>query len=109
MKKIHIKISKYYSDKIKKYGAVPQGLDWNSNHSMLIRFEKLSKILDLKKKLSLTRIFHDNRDPNTTRQNTLYLVQIQFGLFDGKMKLVPYFLCDKCRSCCNNFFCFRRQ
>ena len=56
MKKIHINISKYYSDKIKKYGAVPQGLDWNSNHSMFIRFEKLSKILDLKKKLSLNDI-----------------------------------------------------
>ena len=56
MKKINIKISKYYSDKIKKYGAVPLGVDWNSNHSMLIRFEKLSKILDLKKKLSLNDI-----------------------------------------------------
>lgn len=49
MKKIHKNISKYYTDKIKKYGATPQGIDWNSNQSIFIRFENLSKILDFKK------------------------------------------------------------
>jgi SAM-dependent methyltransferase len=49
LKKIHKNISKYYTDKIKKYGATPQGIDWNSNQSIFIRFENLSKILDFKK------------------------------------------------------------
>ena len=49
MKKIHKNISKYFTDKIKKYGATPQGVDWNSNQSIFIRFENLSKILDFKK------------------------------------------------------------
>jgi SAM-dependent methyltransferase len=49
LKKIHKNIGKYYTDKIKKYGATPQGVDWNSNQSIFIRFENLSKILDFKK------------------------------------------------------------
>lgn len=43
--KVHKNIDNYYTDKIKKYGATPQGVDWNGEISQLIRFEQLSKII----------------------------------------------------------------
>lgn len=38
-------IETYYSQKIKEHGVSPQGVDWNSEKSQLLRFEQLSKII----------------------------------------------------------------
>lgn len=38
-------IATYYSDKLKKFGETPQGVDWNGEESQLLRFEQLSKII----------------------------------------------------------------
>ena len=35
----------YYSEKIKKYGPIPAGVDWNSEESQKIRFDQLLKII----------------------------------------------------------------
>jgi len=40
-------IEKYYTDKIKKYGATPKGVDWKDEKGQFIRFEQLSKIFDM--------------------------------------------------------------
>lgn len=44
-KKIEKEVSRYYGDKLKTYGATPQGVDWNSEASQLLRFAQLLKIL----------------------------------------------------------------
>jgi SAM-dependent methyltransferase len=41
-------ISRYYSEKIKLYGATPRGVDWNSRESQELRFEQLLKICESK-------------------------------------------------------------
>lgn len=38
-------VSHYYSDKIIKNGATPQGVDWNSVESQQLRFEVLSSVI----------------------------------------------------------------
>lgn len=38
-------VGKYYSEKIIKNGATPQGVDWNSIKSQLLRFEVLSSVI----------------------------------------------------------------
>lgn len=43
-------VSSYYSNKIKEFGAVPRGVDWNSSESQITRFQQLSKIIIDKKK-----------------------------------------------------------
>jgi hypothetical protein len=35
----------YYTDKVKEVGDSPQGVDWNSEASQILRFEQLCKIL----------------------------------------------------------------
>jgi len=45
IEKTHKKIDEYYTNKIKKYGATPAGVDWNGEESQLIRFTQLSKII----------------------------------------------------------------
>ncbi len=44
--KIIESVEQYYTDKVKKHGATPQGVDWNSNESQYIRFEQLFKVVD---------------------------------------------------------------
>lgn len=39
------KVSSYYTDKLKVFGATPQGVDWNSAESQSMRFEQLIKVL----------------------------------------------------------------
>jgi SAM-dependent methyltransferase len=39
-------VGDYYSDKIIKNGATPQGVDWNSTQSQELRFEVLSKVIN---------------------------------------------------------------
>lgn len=54
--KIYDAISKYYSHKIKQYGATPMGVDWNSEDSQIIRFDKLTQICPKKTVFTLNDI-----------------------------------------------------
>ncbi len=45
MKDIIKEVESYYTDKIVKYGATPQGVDWNSTESQELRYLVLSKII----------------------------------------------------------------
>src|SRR4051812_9276494 len=38
-------VSDYYSDKLKKFGPTPRGVDWNSEQSQVLRFDQLTKLL----------------------------------------------------------------
>jgi len=46
IKNILDEIDCYYTQKIEEFGPVPQGVDWNSEHGQLLRFQKLCNILD---------------------------------------------------------------
>ena len=43
--RIEKSVSSYYSDKLKKFGTTPQGVDWNSEESQALRFTQLIKVL----------------------------------------------------------------
>jgi SAM-dependent methyltransferase len=45
MNKITEEVSKYYKEKIDRFGTTPQGVDWNSVESQELRFEILSKVI----------------------------------------------------------------
>ena len=49
-------IEKYYTDKIKKYGATPKGVDWKDETGQFIRFKQLSKIFDMNEPFSVADI-----------------------------------------------------
>jgi trans-aconitate methyltransferase len=38
-------IAHYYSEKLQRFGATPQGVDWNGDASQAMRFCQLSKII----------------------------------------------------------------
>jgi|SRR6185437_408552 len=38
-------VAKYYTEKVKTYGATPKGVDWNGEESQELRFKQLLKIL----------------------------------------------------------------
>ncbi|CAB3637785.1 class I SAM-dependent methyltransferase [Trinickia soli] len=38
-------IATYYTDKLRQFGDVPRGVDWNSPESQALRFEQLCKLL----------------------------------------------------------------
>lgn len=40
------KVERYYSEKIKKFGPIPQGVDWNGEGSQNLRFDQLLKLMD---------------------------------------------------------------
>ena len=50
---VHRMIEEYYAKKIQKYGATPQGVDWNGEDSQFIGFEQLSKIISTNKSFSI--------------------------------------------------------
>lgn len=41
-------VERYYSKKIIEYGDTPNGVDWNSEESQIVRFAQLCKIIDPK-------------------------------------------------------------
>lgn len=43
---IHQSVSEYYSEKVKKYGASPSGVDWNGEQSQFLRFMQLCRVFD---------------------------------------------------------------
>jgi len=55
MNSIHKDIDNYYTEKVKAYGATPQGVDWNGEESQFLRFKKLSKVIK-NNKLTIFRI-----------------------------------------------------
>ncbi len=38
-------VNAYYTDKVRQFGDSPQGVDWNSEESQVLRFEQLCKLL----------------------------------------------------------------
>jgi len=51
--KILNEVNSYYSEKIRKNGATPEGVDWNSVESQELRFEQLSDIIKQKENFSV--------------------------------------------------------
>jgi SAM-dependent methyltransferase len=45
--------SRYYTDTLRTHGETPQGADWNSAASQVLRFEKLLEVLDGRRTLSI--------------------------------------------------------
>jgi SAM-dependent methyltransferase len=43
---IWVEVADYYSAKLAQYGETPQGVDWNSEESQVLRFEQLNKVID---------------------------------------------------------------
>ena len=39
-------VADYYSDKLKKHGETPRGVDWNGEESQTVRFAQLCRIMD---------------------------------------------------------------
>jgi SAM-dependent methyltransferase len=46
-------IDQYYSDKIKKFGATPKGVDWKDEASQTTRFGELVKIIEQRKDFTM--------------------------------------------------------
>ena len=44
--KLISKISRYYRDKIIKFGSYPKGVDWKDKKSQILRFKQLLKIIN---------------------------------------------------------------
>lgn len=40
-------VADYYSDKVIAHGETPQGVDWNSEAGQVLRFQQLTKVIDL--------------------------------------------------------------
>ncbi len=53
MNKLLKDIDQYYSEKIKKFGATPQGVDWKDEVSQKIRFEQVLKVISSQKQFSV--------------------------------------------------------
>jgi SAM-dependent methyltransferase len=41
-----MEVADYYAAKLAEYGETPQGVDWNSEESQVLRFEQLNKVID---------------------------------------------------------------
>lgn len=46
-------VSDYYTQKVKEHGASPRGVDWNSEESQFLRFEKLSQVFNTQEGFSV--------------------------------------------------------
>lgn len=49
-------VADYYSKKVIEYGARPRGVDWSSESGQVLRFDQLSKIIDLDNEFSVNDI-----------------------------------------------------
>ena len=45
-KEIGLKVERYYSDKINRYGVEPKGVDWKDVESQNLRFFQLMRIME---------------------------------------------------------------
>jgi SAM-dependent methyltransferase len=50
---ILMEVADYYAAKLAEYGETPQGVDWNSEESQVLRFEQLNKVIDASRGFSL--------------------------------------------------------
>lgn len=46
-------VGRYYTEKLTRYGASPQGVDWNSSESQRLRFEQLVRVCGAQARFSL--------------------------------------------------------
>jgi cyclopropane fatty-acyl-phospholipid synthase-like methyltransferase len=46
-------VDRYYTEKLSKYGATPQGVDWNSQGSQELRFQQILKVLTTNEDFSI--------------------------------------------------------
>jgi SAM-dependent methyltransferase len=53
MKDLHKNISKYYTGKVIDHGATPPGVDWKDEHSQVLRFEQLLRIVRERDRFSI--------------------------------------------------------
>ena len=53
MHRLREAVGNYYSDKLKRHGAAPRGVDWSSTASQFLRFAQLVKICDFDRPFSL--------------------------------------------------------
>lgn len=53
MNKIINQVSNYYTSKIKEFGPIPQGVDWNSAETQELRFEVLSNLIPKQEHFSI--------------------------------------------------------
>ena len=53
---LQILVRDYYEQKILQFGASPKGVDWNSEESQTLRFEKLIFLLDQKNRFTINDI-----------------------------------------------------
>jgi SAM-dependent methyltransferase len=56
MDKLLAPVSRYYTEKIERYGAQPQGADWNGHEGQVLRFEQLCKVLPADARFSVTDV-----------------------------------------------------
>jgi len=49
-------VAAYYETRIKEHGQTPAGVDWNSSHGQIIRFDQLLKLVDSSRIYSITDI-----------------------------------------------------
>jgi SAM-dependent methyltransferase len=45
--------ARYYSDRVRQFGATARGVDWNSEQSQVLRFEQLLRLIDARTLQSL--------------------------------------------------------
>lgn len=50
---IWAEVADYYAAKLAQYGETPQGVDWNSEESQVLRFEQLNKVIGVSLGFSL--------------------------------------------------------
>lgn len=55
-KEILSNVASYYTEKLKKFGESPKGVDWNSLDSQLLRFEQISKVINGLEEFSINDI-----------------------------------------------------
>lgn len=53
MHRLRETVRDYYSEKLKRHGAAPRGVDWSSTASQFLRFAQLVKLCDLSRPFSL--------------------------------------------------------
>ena len=46
-------VNKYYSGRVKEFGATPRGVDWNSSESQVLRFDRLLAVVDSSEPFSI--------------------------------------------------------
>ncbi|WP_036307987.1 class I SAM-dependent methyltransferase [Methylophilus sp. 5] len=54
--KIFSEVAEYYTSKITAHGDTPQGVDWNGKDGQVLRFQQLTKLIDINGEFSINDI-----------------------------------------------------